>query len=532
MVACLYESHNKVLHATENAGTLKMTTTTETTKQGGSMLPAVLIGLAIGAGFLMKKSSSQSKRNNETDRRGLTYSEDVVTRAIQTPPKKTVDPSIEVTPEYSLVSELVKSGFPITFVTGGAGTGKSTMIRWLVNEFQGSVLVAAPTGIAAINIEGKTLHSLCQLPPAWVVQDDIKEMPRRREIREAKLLIIDEISMVTANLLDGVSEFFRKNRRIDKPFGGLPVIMVGDMFQLPPVVDESQRDMYEQVYGTPKFFNAKCLADSPYYGFELEKSYRQTDDEYISVLGDLREGRELKNAIKIFNSKCAVTAEPPVGAVWLSPRNAEVDHLNRRKLREIHAVLRTYTGSISGQFKNDRLPSPMQLELKVGAQVMFTKNDLAKQWVNGTIGRVCELKDDIITVELGENGVVVDVCRSQWCDYRYQWNAKTHAIDRTEIGNYTQFPLVMAWAMTVHKSQGKTIERVHLDLGAGAFETGQTYVALSRCRSISGLTLARQLRPSDVRVDTESTVYYKDLRDHIKKLPPEQMMDQVKSSRR
>ena len=158
------------------------------------MLPAVLIGLAIAAGFLMKKTSSQSKRNNETDRRGLTYNEDVVTRATQAPAKNALDPFVEVILEYALVRELVKSGFPITFVTGGAGTGKSTMIRWLVNEFQGSVLVAAPTGVAAMNIEGKTLHSLCPLPPAWVVEDDIKEMSRRREIREAKLLIIDDIN--------------------------------------------------------------------------------------------------------------------------------------------------------------------------------------------------------------------------------------------------------------------------------------------------------------------------------------------------
>ena len=501
-------------------------------KEGEIMLPAVLIGLAIGAGFLMKKSSSQSRLNNERDQRGLTYSEDVVARASRTPARKDPDPSIEVLPEYALVRELVRSQFPVTFVTGGAGTGKSTMIRWLVNEFQGAVLVGAPTGIAALNVEGKTLHSLCQLPPAWVVADDIKDMPRRREIREAKLLIIDEVSMVTANLLDGVSEFFRKNRRLDKPFGGLPVIMVGDMFQLPPVVDESQRQMYEQVYGSAKFFNAKCLAEAAYYGVELTKSYRQTEAEFISVLADLREGRDLQSAIGFFNCECEVTVEPPEGAVWLSPRNAEVDRINLRKLSEIKSLPRHYTGSIQGQFKTDRLPSPMRLELKVGAQVLLTKNDPAKRWVNGTIGRVSEMKDDIISVDLGDAGIVVDVARVQWSDYRYQWNSATHAIDRTEIGSYTQFPLVLAWAMTIHKSQGKTIDRVHLDLGGGAFETGQTYVALSRCRSISGLTLARQLRPTDVHVDAESTDFYKGLRENIKKLPPDQLMEQMKSSGR
>ena len=500
------------------------------TKEGENMIPAVLIGLAIGAGFLMKKSSSQSRLNNENDQRGLTYSEDVVARASRCTQDRQADPSIEVLAQYALVRELVRSQFPITFVTGGAGTGKSTMIRWLVNEFQGAVLVGAPTGIAALNIEGKTLHSLCQLPPAWVVADDIKEVPRRREIGEAKLLIIDEVSMVTANLLDGVSEFFRKNRRIDKPFGGLPVVMVGDMFQLPPVVDDRQRHMYEQVYGSAKFFNAKCLAEAPYYGVELTKSFRQTESEFIAVLADLREGRGLQSAIEFFNSQCKVTIEPQYGAVWLSPRNAEVDRINLMKLAEIECIAQRYTGSVQGQFKADRLPSPLHLELKVGAQVLFTKNDTAKRWVNGSVGRVSAMADDILSVELGDTGIVVDVVRVQWSDYRYQWNSATHAIDRTEIGSYTQFPLVLAWAMTIHKSQGKTIDRVHLDLGCGAFETGQTYVALSRCRSISGLTLARPLRTTDVHVDAESTDFYKRLRDNIKKLPPEQMMEEMKNS--
>lgn len=208
------------------------------------MDPFTLLALVAAAGFVFRKGSSQAKENNETNQRELTYSKDIVSRATRQKSTEYDIAAIEVLPEYKLVQKLVNQQFPMTFVTGGAGTGKSTFVRWLLKEFDGAVLLGAPTAIAAINIEGKTLHSLCELPPAWIVKNDIKEAPRRKEIKEAKLLIIDEISMVTANLLDGVSAFFRLNRGIDKPFGGLPVIMVGDMFQLPPVVnDETSPDV-------------------------------------------------------------------------------------------------------------------------------------------------------------------------------------------------------------------------------------------------------------------------------------------------
>jgi ATP-dependent exoDNAse (exonuclease V) alpha subunit len=220
------------------------------TSGGTTVDPFTLLALAAAAGFIFRKSSSQARKNNETNQRELTYSKDIVSRAKRTQGSEYDLSSIEILPEYKLVQALVNQKFPLIFVTGGAGTGKSTFVRWLLKEFDGSVLLGAPTAIAAINIEGKTLHSLCQLPPAWIVKKDIKEAPRRREIKEAKLLIIDEISMVTANLLDGVSAFLRLNRGVDKPFGGLPVVMVGDMFQLPPVVNDETRDLFERIYGS------------------------------------------------------------------------------------------------------------------------------------------------------------------------------------------------------------------------------------------------------------------------------------------
>lgn len=494
------------------------------------MDPFSLLALAAAAGFVFRKVSSQAKENNESNRRELTYSQDIVARAKRQDTLADYDFSpIEVLPEYNLVHSLVSQKFPLVFVTGGAGTGKSTFVRWLLKEFDGAVLLAAPTAMAAINIEGKTLHSLCQLPPAWIVKKDIKEAPRRREIKEAKLLIIDEISMVTANLLDGVSAFFRLNRGVDKPFGGLPVIMIGDMFQLPPVVNGATKDLFERIYGSAKFYNAKCLTATIYYAVELHKTFRQVDQKFVDVLAKLREGVEVSASILTLNSECLITDTPPNGAVWLSPRNAEVDHRNLSELKKIESPSRMYRGEIDGEFKTDRLPSPLELVLKVGAQVMFTKNDTLKRWINGTVGKVKTMTDDKIVVEISQTGNLVDVGRTKWQEYQYRWNSASSEIDRNELGNYTQFPLVLAWAITIHKSQGRTIENVHLDLVGGAFETGQTYVGLSRCRSISGLSMSRPLVDTDIRVDQESKAFYDHLRSVIKKLPPDELIQKLNS---
>ncbi|SDP63429.1 ATP-dependent DNA helicase [Desulforhopalus singaporensis] len=485
------------------------------------MDPFTLIAVATAAGFVFNKMSGSSVRE---ERREFTYSRDLVARLKPDNRSEFDLAAIDVLKEYRLVKKLVDNQFPLVFITGGAGTGKSTFVRWAMKEFAGSVLLGAPTANAAITAGGKTLHSLFQLPTGWIVKSHIKKAPQKREFREAKLLIIDEVSMVTANLLDGISAFLRVNRGVNAPFGGLPVIMVGDMFQLPPVVTKDIVPLYKKIYGSPKFYNARCLQQATYYGVELTRTYRQSDQEFVDILTRLREGVDLKNSVAHLNSRCTITDRVGPGTVWLSPRNREVDFRNSEEMTRLSGTARSYRGLLSGQFSGDRLPAPTDLTVKVGAQIMFTRNDVNKRWINGSIGVVRRLLNDKIFIELAETGKIVDVGRVKWTDYHYFYNKKSNRIDRTRTGSYQQFPLVPAWASTIHKSQGKTIENVHLDLGAGSFETGQTYVALSRCRSLSGLTLSRPLTVADIIVDYESKQFYDGLRQIIKKLPPKKMM--------
>lgn len=498
------------------------------------MDPFTLIALATTAGFIFSKRSSQAKENipkpQKRHKSEFVYEPEIVASAKNNKEAEFDLDRIEVLKEYEVVKMLIENKFPLIFVTGGAGTGKSTFIKWITKSYKGAVLLGAPTGMAAINIEGKTLHSLFQLPPAWITKSDIKKAPRRREIATAELLIIDEISMVTANLLDAVSAFLKLNRSDARPFGGLPVVIIGDLFQLPPVVSDSTRANFERVYGTANFFNARCLTQCTYYAVELRKTFRQSEQYFVDLLSKIREGINLDTTINELNQNCKITPQPPSGAVWLSPRNSEVDTINFRHLNALEGHEFTYKGIIHGNFKDDRLPSPLNLKLKVGAQVMFTKNDKGRRWVNGTVGFVKKLGPEKIVVDV--NNLLLDVSRENWDDFKYKWNPISNEIERETIGTYEQFPLALAWAMTIHKSQGKTIDKVHIELGAGAFETGQTYVALSRCREISGLTLSRPLAVSDVLVDSEAKQFYEQLRGIIEKLPPEKMIEQIKSENR
>ncbi len=488
-----------------------------------------LIDLVTGVGWVLGKLPGRPGQSASETGGGITADLKDSGGASVASKNRPKQADIEVLPEYELVRDLVKNEFPLVIVTGGAGTGKSTFIRWLARSFEGHVLIAAPTGIAALNVDGKTLHSMCVLPPAWILPEDIKEH-KPSIARGAKLLIIDEISMVNANLLDGVSDFFKKNRNSEAPFGGLPVVLVGDLFQLPPVVNSNVRDLFARSYKTSKFHGANAITNCAYYAIELKKAFRQMDQEFVDLLSSIREGISLSNSINRLNACCQITQDPPEGAVWLSPRNIEVDRRNAAMLARLTQPSVNYEGVLTGKYKSDRLPSPMIVELRIGAQVMFTKN--GNKWVNGSIGTVQKTLPDKVQVRLLEDGEVVEVAHAVWEQFDYQFNPTTGGIERFIAGTYSQIPLVLAWSVTIHKSQGKTLDRVHIDLGAGAFETGQTYVALSRCRSLERLTLSRKLTPEDIRVDVEAQEFYGALRQLIESTPVEKMRMHVRAGAR
>jgi ATP-dependent DNA helicase PIF1 len=431
----------------------------------------------------------------------------------KTEPKKAPVPikeKIEVLPEYLDVKELLSKSFPLILVTGGAGTGKSTFIRWLDSEYKGQTLICAPTGIAALTVQGSTIHRLCKFPPSWIVDNDIQKDPKSLA-KHAKILIIDEISMVNANLLDSMNKFFQLNRGNKKPFGGISVVMVGDLFQLPPIVTEATRELFESLYESPKFFSANALKESDFYAVELTKAFRQVDQEFVDLLAKIREGRNLSAAISMLNTTCKITDSPAPGTITLSPRHADIERVNSERLKQLPGVLKVFNGVLTGKFSEKQVPVPNKIELKVGAQVMIAKN--GKNYVNGDVATVTEILADRVKVMLTERKEMVEVPISVWQQFEYKFNEETKEIERVVTGSYSQLPVVLAWAMTIHKSQGLTLSSVHLDLGKGAFETGQTYVALSRCRSLETLSMARPIRSEDILVDPQAVAFYKEIRD-------------------
>ena len=437
------------------------------------------------------------------------------TKKVSTKPEPTKAPlpareKIEVLPEYLEVKELLSESFPMILVTGGAGTGKSTFIRWLDSEYKGQTLICAPTGIAALTVQGSTIHRLCKFPPSWIVDSDIQRDPKSLA-KHAKILVIDEISMVNANLLDSVNKFFQLNRGNKKPFGGISVVMVGDLFQLPPIVTEATRELFKSLYESPKFFSADALTQSEFYAVELTKAFRQVDQEFVDLLAKIREGRNLTTAINKLNSTCKITDNPSPGTITLSPRHADIERVNNERLKRLPGNVKVFEGVLTGRFSEKQVPVPNKIELKVGAQVMIAKN--GKNYVNGDVATVNEILSDRVKVMLTDRKEVVEVPISVWQQFEYKFNEKTKEIERVVTGSYSQLPVVLAWAMTIHKSQGLTLSSVHLDLGKGAFETGQTYVALSRCRSLKTLSMARPIRSEDILVDPQAVAFYKEIRE-------------------
>ncbi|MEJ1090537.1 AAA family ATPase [Microbacterium sp. Mu-43] len=433
--------------------------------------------------------------------------------------------------EQQELFELIEGTSEHVFITGRAGTGKSTLLQHFAWNTKKQIAICAPTGVAALNVEGQTIHSLFRLPIGLIAEQEIEQSDATRRILNAiETLVIDEISMVNADLMDAIDRSLRQARgRRSQPFGGVQVVMFGDPYQLAPVPprgDELRyiRDHYRSFW----FFDAKVwtgglstadgglldidLPGAPLHVRELVQIHRQSDDGFKAMLNAVRYGRVTADIAEVLNAHGARTPPEPepgeVPIITLATRNDIVNGINRRHLEALPGKAQTATAEVSGDFGRGEAnyPADAELKLKVGAQVMFLRNDTGMggeppRWVNGSIGTVTRILGGTVRVDV--DGDEFDVEPAVWERYRYAYNPGTKTLSREVVAEFTQFPLRLAWAVTIHKSQGKTYDRAVIDLGSGAFAPGQTYVALSRLTSIDGLYLSRPLRPRDILVDED-----------------------------
>ena len=417
---------------------------------------------------------------------------------------------ITSTPEFAAAFDYVREGKGHLFVTGRAGTGKSTLLRALRDQLKAELVVLAPTGLAATNVGGQTVHSFFGLPPRLVRSEDIRRSRNGRVMRKLDLVIIDEVSMVRSDLMWAMDQSLRMNRgRPREPFGGLRLIMFGDLHQLPPVVQEAEvAEHLESQHGGPFFFNVSSLSEG--HGtalIELAQVFRQKDEALVDILNRIREGDAGEDELERLNDRVAPIRTLSEGDpyVILTPTNAAASRINLAFLQALPGAARAFDATTTGEFNPAAQPTDAKLILKPGAKVILLRNDSDRRWVNGTIARVSRLDEKQVWVEI--DGREHEIEPVAWESRRYAYDQAESRIVETVAGTFKQFPLRLAWALTIHKSQGLTLDKVYIDLGRGTFAHGQAYVALSRCRTLEGLALARPLKPQDIIFDRSAMGY-------------------------
>ncbi len=422
-------------------------------------------------------------------------------------PPKIATENFVSTPEFERAIDLLENSKQNVFISGKAGTGKSTFLEKFRSTTKKNIAVVAPTGVAALNVRGQTIHSFFKIKTGLLDMANFKPARNQKLYSNIDLLIIDEISMVRADLFDGIEAVLRRNNDRSLPFGGVQICVIGDLFQLPPVITPDEKESYILSYTSPFFFASSNYQEANFELIKFDTVFRQADNDFVKILNKIRIGRSTPDIIDYINQRHLNDFSFKNTPITLATTNAIADTLNQKQLSSLAGKTFTFKGQTNGDFAVDRgrLPSPEKLELKVGAQVMFTRNDvLKKRWVNGTIGTVTYVDDENIEVTIlnpsgRKKSLVIEP--EKWVTYQYVYNEEKEKLEQKETGSYTQFPLMLAWAITIHKSQGKTLENVIIDLGNGAFAPGQVYVALSRCRNYESLVLKKAVRPRDIWCD-------------------------------
>ena len=408
---------------------------------------------------------------------------------------------------FDEINELFESDEDQQFVylTGAAGTGKTTLVKKLIDENSLKKIVVAPTGIAALNIGGATINSAFRIGfDTFPVIKESNDPRFKKLLKNLELLIIDEISMVRAPMLDAISETLKLHRDSSEPFGGVHVLACGDLFQLPPVVKDNEEEAIYEKYESIYFFSANSFKEiaSPSF-YELTYSFRQSDDNnFYDLLNNIRLGNDVENTINKINASCFNPSNYEESALIVTSRRYRADQINEEMLNTIEGPATAAMAEELGDLNENELPAPRNLRIKEGAKVMFIKNDSEGRWVNGTVGKVIDCKDKKRkTIKVEVAGKTLSVKREEWNKIRYVYDDYDDEMEEEIVSSFKQFPLKLGWAVTIHKAQGLTLESCSIDLGQGAFATGQTYVALSRCKTLGSVNLYQELRKTDAMVD-------------------------------